>query len=339
MSKELTQMHDMKVFCPVMRDLQTKEERTKVMASLMFLKEKRNHSVKARMCTNRQKLRGDWTKKDTTSPTVSTEAVFITAVVDAYEERNVAYFDLPGAFLHADFDNDITMILKGRLAELMVQVVPNLYRKYISVDRKRSAILYVKMQKAIYGLLRSALLFYKIPVANLESIGFKLTYDPCVANKEANGTQMMVCWHVDDLKVSHVEPTENTRFGDWLSETYGMMVVAQQGAVNDYLGMTLEFSVKGKVMINMIEYINNINTNFPEEFVAIRTSQAVDHLIIVRDKSLAKPLPEEQARAFHHASAQLLFLNAWARPLCWYIAVDTLSTLGPLFSSSLYHHV
>ncbi len=53
------------------------------------------------------------------------------------------------------------------------------------------AILFIEMQKAIYGLLRSALLFYKKLVANLESIGIKLNpCDPCVANKEVNGTQM-----------------------------------------------------------------------------------------------------------------------------------------------------
>jgi hypothetical protein len=81
------------------------------------------------------------------------------------------------------------MILKGRLAELMVQVVPNLYRKYISVDKKGMAILYIKMQKATYMLLRSALLLYKKLVADLERIGVKLNpYDPCVANKEVNGT-------------------------------------------------------------------------------------------------------------------------------------------------------
>ncbi len=47
--------------------------------------------------------------------------------------------------------------------------------------------------------------------------------------------------------------------------------------------------------------------------MAIRTSPAATHLFTVRDKSLAKPLLEEQARAFHHASAQLLFLSAGAR--------------------------
>jgi hypothetical protein len=96
-----------------------------------------------------------------------TEAVFITAVVNAYEGHDLTCFDIPGSFLHADSDKDITMILKGRLAELMVQVAPNLYRKYISVDRKRMAMLYIKMQKAIYELLRSALLFYKKLVADL----------------------------------------------------------------------------------------------------------------------------------------------------------------------------
>jgi hypothetical protein len=51
-SKELTQMHNMEVFCPVMRDLLTKEERSKAIMSLMFLKEKRDHLVKARMCAD-----------------------------------------------------------------------------------------------------------------------------------------------------------------------------------------------------------------------------------------------------------------------------------------------
>jgi len=152
----------------------SREEKAKAVTSLMFLKEKRDHSVKARMCADGRKQRGDWTKQDTTSPTVSTEAVFITAVIEAHEGRDVACFDIPGAFLHADSDEDITMILKGRLAELMVQVAPNLYRKYISVDRKGTAVLYVKMQKAIYGLLRSALLFYRKLVIDLEGNGFVL---------------------------------------------------------------------------------------------------------------------------------------------------------------------
>jgi hypothetical protein len=61
------------------------------------------------------------------------EAVFITMVVDACKGCNVTCFDIPGVFLPADSDEDITMILKGRLAELMVQVAPNLYSKFKTV--------------------------------------------------------------------------------------------------------------------------------------------------------------------------------------------------------------
>jgi hypothetical protein len=63
------------------------------------------------------------------------------AVVDAHEVRDVACYGIPGAFLHADSNDDITMILKGRLVELMVQVAPHLYRECINVDRKGNGIL------------------------------------------------------------------------------------------------------------------------------------------------------------------------------------------------------
>jgi hypothetical protein len=66
---------------------------------------------------------------------VSTGLVFITAAMDAHKGSNILCFDILEAFLHAELDEDITMILKGRLAKLMVQVTPNLYRKYITVDR------------------------------------------------------------------------------------------------------------------------------------------------------------------------------------------------------------
>jgi hypothetical protein len=52
--------------------------------------------------------------------------VFITAVINTQEGHVVACFDITGVFLHTNVDEDITMVLKGRLAELMVQVVPNL---------------------------------------------------------------------------------------------------------------------------------------------------------------------------------------------------------------------
>jgi hypothetical protein len=88
----------------------------------------------------------------------------------------------------------------------MVQVDPELYGPYLIKNEKGESILYVRMLKAMYGLLRSALLFYLKLVEDLKADGFTMNeYDPCVANKMVNGTQMTVCWHVDDLKACRIK--------------------------------------------------------------------------------------------------------------------------------------
>jgi hypothetical protein len=114
-------MHAINVFCPIEVEYPTYEEKKKALSSLMFLKEKRDSLVMARMCADgRNQKDGTWLKQETTLPTVALESVFITAVIDAHEGRDVACFNIPGVFLHADVNEDITMVLKGRLAELMV---------------------------------------------------------------------------------------------------------------------------------------------------------------------------------------------------------------------------
>ena len=51
----------------------------------MFLKEIRDSLVKAHMCTDGRKQKdGTWAKQDTTSLTVATKSVFITAIIDAH---------------------------------------------------------------------------------------------------------------------------------------------------------------------------------------------------------------------------------------------------------------
>ena len=60
--------------------------------------------------------------EDTACPTVMTEYVLITAAIDAEEECDVAVLDLPGAFLHADMDYLLVMVLQGESAELMAAV-------------------------------------------------------------------------------------------------------------------------------------------------------------------------------------------------------------------------
>ena len=48
-----------------------------------------------------------------TSPTAHTESVIITSVIDAYERRDVATVDIPGAFMQADMDEEVHVRLTG----------------------------------------------------------------------------------------------------------------------------------------------------------------------------------------------------------------------------------
>ncbi len=57
------------------------------------------------------------------------ELVFITAIINVHDGREVACFDISGVYLHVDINENTTMVLKCRLTKLVVQVVSNLYRK------------------------------------------------------------------------------------------------------------------------------------------------------------------------------------------------------------------
>ncbi len=176
--------------------------------SLIFLRQKKNGAVKARSCANGNPQREHIAKEEAAAPTVALELVFLTSTIDAKENREVVTIDIPGAFLHADNEDYVTMKMVGTLAELMVKTNPKMYRQYIVLEKGRS-VLYLQLQKALYGMMKSVLLFYRKLVSELKELGFEINpYDPCVANKMVNGMQMTIRWHVDDLMMSHVSRDE-----------------------------------------------------------------------------------------------------------------------------------
>ena len=249
------------------------------------------------MCADGRPQRKEFERPDATSPTISTDSIFLTALIDALEGQHVWCFDIPGTFLHAEMDEDVIMMLKGRLAELMVMVEPALYRKFVTYDSRGQPVLYVQMHKALYGMLRSALLFYKKFVADLEEDGFVVNpYDPCVANKVIGGKQITVGWHVDDLKVSHEDKNVLRDFGKWLELKYGDCK-EHCGKVHNYLGMELDYSIKGRVKVTMVPYLEEMLDEFPEEIMQTCMTPATKFLFKVNPDEMK--LPEEQAILFH----------------------------------------
>jgi hypothetical protein len=322
---ELQQLHFRDTFEPVDSKHLSKDERSQVLESHLFLKEKRDLTVKGRMVAGGNKQRGTMDKTEVTSPTAALESVLLTAIIDAKEGRDVAVIDIPNAFIQTRLDNDedkAIMRLRGKLAELMVKVAPEIYTKYVIVNKKGETVLYVRLLNALYGIMKGALLYYQRFAGDLKSIGFIINpYDPCVANKTVKGNQLTVVWHVDDLKVSHLLEAIVTKMANWLKATYerlfedgsGKMKITR-GKVHEYLGMTLNFTVPGQVQVTMISYVKEIVELFHKHDATTLTAKtpAADHLFQVNED--APSLTEHQATTFHNFVAKCLFLCKRARP-------------------------
>ena len=171
------------------------------------------------------------------------------------------------------------------------------------------------MTKALYGTLRAALLFWLDLTGNLKRWGFVANpYDHCVMNKTIEGSQCTIIWHVDDLKISHVNPDVVTAIISLLQGVYGKTVplTETRGTKHDYLGMQIDFSTKGKVKFLMEEYITNILSTAPSDFDGESATPAAAHLFEINPTPTL--LDKEQAESFHHMVAQLLFLCKRARP-------------------------
>jgi hypothetical protein len=186
-----------------------------------------NGRIKGRASINGAPQQAYIPKEEAASPTVSTESTFITASIAAHEHRKVRCYDVPSAFVNTEVDEDVSMVLKGKLAEMMVQIAPQVYRKYVTVDRKGMPFLYFKLQKALYGLMRASLLFYRKLQKELEEYGFEVNpYDPCVANNMTdNGIQVTLVWHVNDLMGSCEDDFGLTKLACYLVKIYARLII------------------------------------------------------------------------------------------------------------------
>ena len=106
--------------------------------------------------------------------------------------------------------------------DILCEINP-IYRDYM-VTEGNQKVLYVHITQAIYRMLVSAMFFYCKLIKALLSYGFdQKPYNPCVANKMVNGKQLTICWHLDDLKSSHINPKVNEEFLQWIKDMLGQL--------------------------------------------------------------------------------------------------------------------
>ena len=293
----------------------TREEKRRALEAVNLIKKKRCGKIKGRTCANGSKQKRYLKHGETiSSPTVSLEAIIGTLLIDANEGRDVAIFDVPGAYLQAEMpaEKKILMIFRDEFVDIMCEVNPE-YKNHIIVQNGKR-VLYVKVLRAIYGCIESALLWYQLYVKTLKGMGFVLNpYDKCVANKMINGKQCTIAWYVDDNKLSHVDPNVVTEVLNAVKGHFGELVISR-GNTHELLGMTIEIDRQKKdVIIDMRDQIQEAFDTFGEELDHNVSSPANKNLFSTYD-GVSTELDENRSEIFHSVVAKILFIMKRGRP-------------------------
>ena len=92
---------------------------------------------------------------------------------------------------------------------------------------------------------------------------------------------MTVCFHVNDLKVSHHNDQVIEEFVQWVKSKYGKereVTVRNKEDEHTYLGMTLRYDRDGSVSIDMVDYVKDMIKEFPVKLNGrITTPPAKEH--------------------------------------------------------------
>ena len=309
---ELLQMHDMKVWTPIKLTDIPKHMRKGILRTSIFLKEKflstgAFEKLKARLVAG-----GDQQDKsiytDLSSPTASTASVFAVAALAAQQGREVMTIDITGAFLHASMfptGIDVYVRIDKNLAPILASI-DGIYHDMLNDD----GTITVRLDKALYGCVEAAKLWYDELCGTLKDIGF--TPNPeetCVFNKGVGESQVTIVLHVDDLLVTARDRKQLHHVADKLQAKY-KKVQQHSGPIVSYLGLTMDFSAPGEVRITQEGYIDTLLTESRVEGTA--KTPATEDLFVVRDGiELAS---EEDSKWFHRQTARLLYLSKRTKP-------------------------
>ena len=283
------------------------------------LKCKRTGNVKGRGVADGRSQSGYVTKEESFSPTVSLNALIVTCIIDAIEERKITTVDIPGAFLQALWPkgNDCYVKFEG----VMVDIICKIDKKYEKCVKEskytKRKFLYGKLNRALYGTVLGAKLFYDKLSSELIKLEFETNpYDECTFNKMVNGEQLTVVFHVDDLKASHKQQAVLDEFISELKAIFGKQdeLTESTGLMHEYLGMNLDYSIPGKIAFTMYKYLEDIIVEAPEDSKkkTFNKYPANDNLFKASDD--AKLLGPKNADLFHRLVARLLYASKRARP-------------------------
>ena len=229
--------------------------------------------------------------------------------VSTAERRKIISWDVEGAYLLADQDDFVVVKFTGESVDVLCDV-DSAYKEYVSHEKGKK-VLYVQLLKALYGCLRSALLWYELYSTKLKTMGFELNpYDPCVANKMIDDKQCSIGYFVDDNIATHDSAAVLQQVAQTVEKEVGKITVTT-GNEHNFLGMNIKFNQNGTVTIDMQDYVKETLTDFPDKLRRTAASPARPDLFHVDNTSPV--LTQERSNVFHSIVMKLMWISQRCR--------------------------
>ena len=206
----------------------------------------------------------------------------------------------------------IDIHFKTLIVKMICDINPEYKQHMVYTNNGRQQHLYAKVKKAVYGTLMGAILFYNKLSNQLEDWGFeKSPYDECTFNKIVDGEQLTIQYHIGNCIILCKHKYVVDQFLNQLSGTFGVEkeLSITTGNVCDYLGMTIDFSLPGRVVFTMFGYLEDIILEAPADMRQQGDKDIPTPAIkgIFDVDKISKPLDPATSDLFHRLVAQLLF--------------------------------
>ena len=311
--KEIDGLLQKKVFTGVLIDGLSATQRKKVIRMSCFLKEKRDSrgafiKLKARLVAGgHMQDRTLFNQDQTSSPTVSTSSIFSIISTGISESRSFMTFDISMAYLNAEMTDEVYMTLDPAMTKILLEQDKTGEFKECLKDGRAT----VKLNKALYGCVQSARLWYNYLSKFLFTIGFTCNpVDPCVFNRHTpTGKQTTLAIHVDDGLTTSEDREDLALLERQLKEKFDDMECSIADDKFEYLGMQIDIADGKKAILTMEKYVSDILDE--NEVTDTSETPASDKLFTVGESTVLK---EEERQCFHRVVAQLLYLATRTRP-------------------------
>jgi hypothetical protein len=185
----------------------------------------------------------------------------------------------------------------------------------------------------------ASLPYYWKFVKSMTYIDFVINpYDLCVANERIESKQMTICFNVDDCKLSHRKNKGMDSMIENLHQEYESIfedgsgaITVIRGKVQNYLGMTLDYTVNGQVKITMFDDVNELLAAFDNAETkggGTKSSAAPGSLFKVDEE--CEKLKQDKDVEFHNLVVKTVYATKRARPnTCTTITFLTMIVRAP----------